>query len=405
MGVLDGDLHEFQISKDDTALVTIYQAVTADLRPIGGPESGWIYDSLFQEIDIATGDLIFEWHASHHFPVDSTFEERQERGAEPESALDFFHINSIDKDPQGNYLVSARHTHTISQIDGTSGAVLWTLGGKLNEFTDQSDGAATNFSWQHDARWHGDNILTFLDNAANSNDDLTAQSRAMVVEVDIPTRQVQLRRAYYHPQEMKALSQGNVQVLDGSGNIFAAWGHSAAFTEFDPDGTLLCDVHFGASAYFTFGRVVSYRVFKGSWVGRPLEGPSAEVSQGSVFVSWNGATEVSHWRLDVGDGRSLEQVEFRPRALVEKRGFETKIPLPEDMPAPYFRLAALDSQNEVLGYTGTLGARLSFPREQPVSLAMWYWISTAFVFVAIGYLFKQMLSRRVTRVRNVKPQC
>ncbi|PKY07530.1 hypothetical protein P168DRAFT_97672 [Aspergillus campestris IBT 28561] len=76
------------------------------------------------------------------------------------------------------------------------------------------------------------------------------------------------------------------------------------------------------------------------------------------------------------------------------------------MTAPYSRLATLDAQNEVLGYTGILGERLSFPREQPVSLAMGYWIYTACVFLAIGFLFKQMLGRWLSRMRfNINPQC
>ncbi|PYH42484.1 uncharacterized protein BP01DRAFT_385368 [Aspergillus saccharolyticus JOP 1030-1] len=134
IGSYGGDLHEFNITPQGTALVTIYDPVLADLTSIGGPELGWIYDGVFQEIDIATGELIFEWRASKHYPINSTYETLGKAGATRSSAFDYFHINSVDKDDHGNYNILARHTHTVSCIDKDSGVVLWTLGGKLNDF-------------------------------------------------------------------------------------------------------------------------------------------------------------------------------------------------------------------------------------------------------------------------------
>lgn len=352
-GNYDGDLHEFQLTEDGTALVTIYDILPADLTPIGGPAFGWIYDGLFQEIDIATGQLIFEWRASEHFPINSTFKTFVGSGTNRDEAFDYYHINSVDKDDEGNYIVSARHTHTVSCIDRNTGNMLWTLGGKLNEFQDMSDGAATSFSWQHDARWQGNNTLTLFDNAASSNIDPSAVSRGMSIDLDIPARTATLRAAYYHPQDMEAVSQGNMQVLP-NGNVFVGWGHSAAFSEFDPDGTILCNIHFGASAYFTFGRAVSYRTLKASWVGRPRTAPDAEFAGKHVYVSWNGATEVAAWQLEVWDGRDMTDMTFEPRGKFEKTGFETEIPLPEDIEDQYCRLVALDSDGHELGATDAL---------------------------------------------------
>jgi hypothetical protein len=47
---------------------------------------------------------------------------------------DFYHINTVDKDPAGNYLVSGRLTRSIIYIIGTSGDIIWRLGGKRNDF-------------------------------------------------------------------------------------------------------------------------------------------------------------------------------------------------------------------------------------------------------------------------------
>ncbi|GAQ05220.1 hypothetical protein ALT_2541 [Aspergillus lentulus] len=379
-----GDLHEFHITEQGTALVTVYDPIPADLTSIGGPELGWILDGIFQEIDIETGELLFEWRASKHFPVSSTYEPRSAAGKDRINAFDFFHINSVDKDEQGNYIVSARHLHSVSYIDHVTGNVLWTLGGKLNDFTDLSNGKATNFAWQHDARWHANNTITLFDNAAHSNSDPDSESRGIVIQLDISGRTAELLAAYYHPQQMRSVSQGNVQILDESGRTLVGWGHSAAFTEYTADGDLLCDVHFGASAFFSFGRVVSYRASKGTWVGRPLTIPDAAVIGDRVYVSWNGATEVVAWRLEVWDTHAVEDSSFKVVAQFAKTGFETDIEIPEELGSPLFRLAALDAKGNALGYTEVLQKEQGVDVDELLDLHSWI-VAAAFI-VSVGGL-------------------
>ncbi|EAW12330.1 arylsulfotransferase family protein [Aspergillus clavatus NRRL 1] len=381
-----GDLHEFHITKQGTALVTVYDPVPADLTSVGGPELGWILDGVFQEIDIETGELLFDWRASKHYPVNNTFEKFGGSGREKTAAFDFFHINSVEKDEQGNYLVSARHFHTVSCIDRITGNVLWTLGGKLNDFTDLSDGRATDFAWQHDARSHINNTLTLFDNAAHSNSDPESESRGVVVQLDVEGRTVEVLAEYYHPQRMRSVSQGNVQALDESGRVLVGWGHSAAFTEFTATGDLLCDVHFGASAFFTFGRIVSYRAFKGSWVGRPQTIPDAVVLGDHVYVSWNGATEVATWRLEVWDANDVEVSTFNVVAHFAKSGFETEIGVPDELGSPLFRLAALDAESNVLGYTEVLQTDQSVDIDARLNLQNCI-LAAAFLIGGGGLLF------------------
>lgn len=363
---LEGDLHDFVITSNDTALVTIYDAIPADLTAVGGPELGWLYDGVFQEIDIATGELLFEWRASDYFSLESSFFPLNDRGHERSLGYDFYHLNSIDKDEQGRYLVSGRHTHTVTCVDGNTGQILWTLGGKHNDFHDQSDGAATDFSWQHDARWRSANSITLLNNNANGEEDSVRESVGLFIDLDIPARQATVRTTYVHPQGFMATSQGNIQVLD-TGNVFVGWGHSAAFTEYTPEGEIVCDVHFGASAYYTFGRIVSYRSFKGDWIGNPNTLPDAAIADGSVFVSWNGATEVATWCLEAWDGESLDNLTFTTVDEVERTGFETQIPFPHSITS-YFRVSAMNAEGEVLGTTETLSISSSSSGSRFVSV-------------------------------------
>ncbi|OJJ29744.1 hypothetical protein ASPWEDRAFT_121845 [Aspergillus wentii DTO 134E9] len=380
IGYSGGDLHEFHITKDDTALVTIYDPVLTDLSSVGGSERGWIHDGVFQDIDIETGELLFEWRASDHFAINATYEPLGGDGKERSTGFDFFHINSADKDEEGNYLISSRHLHAVILIDRETGNVTWVLGGKLNEFTDLSDGQATNFAWQHDARLHENGSLTLFDNSVHSRKDPEISSRGVSIQLDISARTAALNTAYYHPQDMRAVSQGNVQILD-TGNAFVGWGHSAAYSEFTPDGQPVCDVHYGASAYYSFGRVQSYRISKGTWVGRPHTLPDAVVVDDHIYASWNGATEIVAWQLEVWDLQDIDGMTFNVIDTVPKGGFETAIEIPEDMGSPYFRVTALDTHGEALGISEVLQRGQRFNLADV--LVSHYWMLTA-GFVASG---------------------
>jgi len=375
---LEGDLHDFVITRNDTALVTIYDPIPADLTAVGGPQLGWLYDGVFQEIDIATGELLFEWRSSQFYPPESSYLPIRDRGHERTRGFDYYHLNSIDKDDRGHYLVSGRHTHTVTCVDGNTGQVLWTLGGKHNDFSNGSDRAAMYFTWQHDARWQSANSLTVLNNNANGEGDSSRDTSGLLIELDIPARQAKVKTEYIHPQGFMAVSQGNLQVLD-TGNVLVGWGHSAAFTEYSPEGDVVCDVHFGASAYFTFGRIVSYRSFKGDWVGTPNSLPDAAVAENSVFVSWNGATEVATWRLEAWDGVNLDNLAFHTVDQVERTGFETQIPFPPNVTS-YFRVCAMNFEGEILGITETLSRGPPSSGGSLVSVRSWVVIIIA-VFV------------------------
>ena len=154
------DLHDFVITSESTALLVVFQPVKADVRGAGRKfndlwnQAAW--DCVFQEIDIETGDLLFEWRASEHLELNLTYHKLDttigESGTRTKP-FDWFHINSVDKDEFGNYLVSARNTHAILYIDSKTKEIIWTLGGKKNDFQDLSSGHVLNFAWQHDARF------------------------------------------------------------------------------------------------------------------------------------------------------------------------------------------------------------------------------------------------------------
>ena len=134
------DLHEFVITPRNTALISAYRTHSGvDLTALGGPASGYLFSGVFQEIDIATGDLIFEWDSYDpvHPPValTETYQPLDPGFGTQAQPFDQFHINSIDADANGDYIVSGRHTWTIYKISRTDGSIQWRLNGKNSDFT------------------------------------------------------------------------------------------------------------------------------------------------------------------------------------------------------------------------------------------------------------------------------
>ncbi|KAJ0121890.1 hypothetical protein J7T55_002399 [Diaporthe amygdali] len=356
-GFPHADMHEFQITNDNTAVIVTTIPIPYDLRSVGGPEHGWLENGYFQELDIETGELLFEWSSIDHFLPNTTMEPQDNCLIDPkarfagcgdkeDSAFDYYHLNSVEKDSKGNYLISGRNMWGISYIDGRNGDVLWTLGaGEVNDFKDLSDGAALEFSWQHFARWVEEGkSLSFFDNHYHRIGDPAGESGGRVVDIDVPNRTVQLRKAYNHPHHIRPESQGNIQHLD-NGNYMVGWGSSGAFTEFAGDGEVLCDARFGAEAFFEFSPVSSYRVFRGEWTGRPLYPPSVALNSGQAYVSWNGATEVVKWQVEMKNENS-QTVHVIAQAF--KDGFETTIDLPTNAADSLVRVVALGVDGEVL---------------------------------------------------------
>ena len=63
------DLHELILTPQGTALVTCRpQIVPADLSSIGGPRNGTVFESIIQEIDVATGRSCLSGVALTTFP-------------------------------------------------------------------------------------------------------------------------------------------------------------------------------------------------------------------------------------------------------------------------------------------------------------------------------------------------
>jgi len=337
-GGLRGDLHEFVITPRDTALLTSYVIRDADLSSVGGSRKGTIQDAIFQEIDLATGRLLLEWHSLDHVPLEESY-----APVEAEN-WDFFHINSVDLDGDGNLLISSRSMQTVYKLD-RSGKILWRLGGKSNDF---AIGPGAHFAWQHDARRQPDGTLTIFDNGATPA--VEKLSRGLILELDEQAMTANLLRQYTHPKILSG-SQGSMQLL-GNGNVFVGWGEVPHVSEFDYAGRMLFDAVLGE-------KYQSYRAFRLPWTGLPAEAPAIAVAehgrQRTVYASWNGATGVERWQLLAGE----QAGNLQPVSSTRSHGFETALPTatsagPNASGGPYLAVQALGAGGAPLGQSSTV---------------------------------------------------
>ncbi|WP_300614317.1 arylsulfotransferase family protein [Trebonia sp.] len=330
---LMADMHEFNLTSQGTALVDAYNEQKADLTSVGG-KHGVVAAGVVQEIDIATGDVIFEWNSLDHVPLTESMVPIGQTGT-PGSPYDYFHINSIGVAWDGDLLVSGRNTSTIYKIGRRDGQVKWRLGGKSSSFT---VGPGASFYYQHHVRSVGTGVITIFDNGASPQ--MQPQSRGMIVKLDLTNMTATLQQAFTSPARLLADNQGSMQLLPG-GRAFVGWGAQPYYTEFDADGSVTMNGQLPNGDQ-------SYRAFTAGWVGYPTDKPAvalqANPAQGTaVYVSWNGGTEVATWQVLAGKHPSgLGAVATQPR-----NGFETMIVA--DSRGPYFAVAAYDASGKQLG--------------------------------------------------------
>ena len=304
------DLHELLLTDRGTALVTSFEVRRRGAR-------GLTMGGIVQELDIPSARVLFEWKSLDHVAVSESY-------APVGYPWDYFHVNSIDVDADGNLLVSARNTWAVYKVHRRTGAVLWRLGGRRSDF---ALGKGTRFALQHDARSHeGGSVVSVFDNGVE-------RSRGLVLELG--GRRASVLREYPHAPALHARKLGSVQLLAG-GDVLIGWGTDPHFTEYAQDGAVKFDAalpHGGEN----------YRTLRFPWRGHPRDQPAAVVRGGTVYASWNGATEVTAWRAEPGG------------ASVPRRGFETALPVPAGVRS--VRAAALDAHGGVLARSASLTLR------------------------------------------------
>jgi Arylsulfotransferase (ASST) len=254
------DFHEFLITPWNTALILADAFGTANLTSIGGPADQKVFDGIVQEIDIRTGKVLFQWNSADHVPY------RDSRNPRPASAAipwDWFHINAVHLDTDGNLLINSRFTWTAYKVDLRTGKIIWELGGKQSTFKLKAapgqvlDTAGGIFAYQHDPEAIGNGEYTFFDDESDGSTTLLPHSRVVTVKVDLTTRVATLVKSVDQPEGLVAPAEGNAQATR-NGDLFVGWGALPYISEFSPSGHLLFNAELPAG-------VSTYRAYRLPW--------------------------------------------------------------------------------------------------------------------------------------------
>ncbi len=246
--------HEFVITPWNTALIAADVIATANLTAMGGPADQKVIDGAVQEIDIATGKVLFQWDSAGHVPYRDSHQPLPPSAGVP---WDWFHINAVHLDTDGNLLVSSRFTGTIYKVNRRTGAIIWELGGKQSSFRLRAapgqvlNNAGEIFAFQHDpeAIGHGE-YTVFDDEYAPGFRPQLSHSRVVTVRLNLASKVATLVSSVDQPDGLLAGAMGNAQTT-GNGDLFVGWGTLPYLSEFGPSGRLLFDAELppGVSSY------------------------------------------------------------------------------------------------------------------------------------------------------------
>lgn len=305
------DLHEFQITPQGNALVGIYVPATVSGQAV--------FEYVVEEVSlvqtsagIRTGSVLFRWESLNDVPTSQGMVPPPTGG----SPWDYFHGNAISYDPSGGILVSGRNTWGIYEIDNnpadkTFEHEIWEVGGKGDSQLPEP------WCYQHDIIGLGQHTYSLFDDGG-IGPGCQHPARGLVFTVDPSTSPATVNEvaSYVHNPPIDVMFTGSAQTLP-NGDMLVDWGQVPEITEFSATGMVKMDLTM---------QYASYRGFRFPWVGAPLTPPSvvSKLANGNtdIWVSWNGATQVTSWRVLGGPSATDLAVIGKPRT---DTGFETEM--------------------------------------------------------------------------------
>ena len=350
------DLHELQFLPDNGhALLMIYDDQPVNMSQIvpGGVPTATVTGLVIQELDTSK-NVVFQWRSWDHFNITDTVISLTT------PVVDYVHGNAIERDFDGNLLISSRHLNEITKINRQTGEVMWRWGGNRNEFTFTN---TDPFFHQHDIRRLPNGHVTLFD---NGNTRTPAEySRAVEFELDEINKVATSVWEFRNTPNTFSFAMGNTQRLP-NGNTLIGWGSrsSPGITEVKANGDKAFELAYAAPW-------VSYRAFRFPWEGFPSWPPTlvtrSETPTTTLFYSWNGATNVAYYRIY--GGKTLA-----PDTLIAsqlKGGFENSYDITgllEEM--CYFRVMPVDTEGVITQYSNVVLAENSICARNSVYLPM-----------------------------------
>lgn len=240
------DQHEIKILNNGHVLLMSYDHQLIDMSLIvpGGNPNAEVIGLIIQELD-QNKNVIFQWRSWDHIAITEAIHENLTA-----AQVDYVHGNAIERDNDGNILISSRHLSEISKINRSTGNFVWRLGGVHNDFTFPND--SIKFSYQHDIRRIANGNVTLFD---NGNYHSPSFSRAVEYQLDEVNKVATLVWEYRNSPSLYGFAMGSAQRLK-NGNTLISWGSTNPnITEVTPNGNIALEMSLPAGIY-------TYRAFR-----------------------------------------------------------------------------------------------------------------------------------------------
>ncbi|KAJ7138209.1 ASST-domain-containing protein [Mycena epipterygia] len=344
------DLHEFNIVKPEnkTTLVTAFNTIPLELTSVGGPAKGFYANSIIQEIDIATGRVLFNWTSVDYIALNESFNNISltHEGSSSSNAWDAVHINSIDKEtvltipalrtaratipsPPATARRFIKSTRTAPSSGASAG----------NSPTSRRKPTTPRFTSSTTFGGNGDTQISVFDDGA------ATLLRAEVID-ELPLAPI-IDCAPNLSVRNFSLAVGSVEPYGDT--VLVSYRSNPWVEAYDTDSeNLLFSAIMGPNnASLWLGGIDNYRAFTTStlqFTGLPTQPPNVSVTDGDVYVSWNGATHVAQYTLLTGS--AVDAVSTKV-LTVAKDGFETKMSAAGS--STFISVAALAANGTTLG--------------------------------------------------------
>jgi hypothetical protein len=290
--------HDIAMYPDGHVFLFADKNKNTDMTAYGGVSNATVHYLVIQELD-ANRDVVFEWRSQDHFQLTDA----NEYTSLTNQSVDYVHCNSIERDFDGNILISSRNMDELTKIDRETGDIIWRMGGENNQFAFVNDNNEKHFAFQHDLRRIPNGNITIYNNGNKMDPEISSAKEYSLDEVN---KIATLVWYYEHPDvngtHVYGSATGNAQRLT-NGNTMINWGLITANkglpnqTEVDSNKNIVWEMTFDSS------NQKSYRVHKYKW------SPCSRISAHTMSATTKPGNTTLKW--GVASGAKSYKVQYR----------------------------------------------------------------------------------------------
>lgn len=303
------DPHDFIAMKNGHFLFIANDPHTnVDMSLYGGKTNATVVGCVVQEQD-ENKNVVFNWSSWDHFLISDSYADLTV------SSVDLIHHNSIETDEDGNIFLVSRSLNEVTKINRQTGAIIWRMGGKNNQFTFTD--STSMFSMPHDFKKLPNGNFTIFDNGNERN---PPYSRSLEYSIDQVNKIVTLVWYYDANKKVYSGSSGSTQRLT-TGNTVIGYGY-------DRSKPAVVEVHPDKSVAFSLDLpegTTSYKAVKFPWKTKLFVPNTYSIN----FGQWDGYT-ISIYLLPVYNNSNqvvtLTSYSTRTSAFTIEESFPINIP-------------------------------------------------------------------------------